>query len=48
MPLYQTGGYRVKPSAENEVKQAIKDFVAYVQSQRAGHADVSGRLARKK
>jgi quinol monooxygenase YgiN len=36
MPLYQTGGYRVKPSAVNEVKQAIKDFVAYVQVNEPG------------
>ena len=36
MPLYQTGGYRVKPSAVNKVKQAIKDFVAYVQANEPG------------
>ena len=30
MPLYQTGGFQVKPSAVNKVKQAIKEFVAYV------------------
>ena len=28
MPLYQTGGYQVKPSGVNKVKQAIKEFVA--------------------
>ncbi len=36
MPLYQTGGYRVKPSAVNKVKQAIKEFVAYVQANEPG------------
>jgi quinol monooxygenase YgiN len=36
MPLYQTGGYRVKPEAVNKVKQAIKDFVAYVQANEPG------------
>lgn len=36
MPLYQTGGYRVKPSAVNKVKQAIQDFVAYVQANEPG------------
>ena len=28
MPIYQTGGYQVKSSAVNKVKQAIKEFVA--------------------
>jgi len=32
MAIYQTGGYRVKPSAVNKVKQGIKDFVAYLQA----------------
>ena len=36
MPLYQTGGYRVKPSAVNKAKQAIKEFVAYVQANEPG------------
>jgi hypothetical protein len=26
MAIYQTGGYQVKPSAVDEVKQAIKEF----------------------
>jgi quinol monooxygenase YgiN len=34
--LYQTGGYQVKPSAVNKVKQAIKDFVAYVKANEPG------------
>ncbi len=36
MPLYQPGGYQVKPSAVNKVKQAIKEFVAYVQANEPG------------
>ena len=36
MPIYQTGGYRVKPAAVNKVKHAIKDFVAYVQANEPG------------
>jgi quinol monooxygenase YgiN len=32
MHICQTGGYRVKPSAVNKVKQAIKDFVEYVRT----------------
>ena len=36
MPLYQTGGYRVKPSAVNKVKEAIKEFVTYVQANEPG------------
>lgn len=36
MPIYQTGGYQVKPSAVNKVKQAIKEFVAYVQANEPG------------
>jgi len=27
MPIYQTGGYQVKPSAVDKVKQAIQEFV---------------------
>jgi len=36
MAIYQTGGYQVKPSAVNKVKQAIKDFVRYVQENEPG------------
>lgn len=36
IPLYQTGGYRVTPAAVNKVKQAIKEFVAYVQANESG------------
>jgi len=36
MPIYQTGGYQVKPSAVDKVKEAIREFVAYVQTQEAG------------
>ena len=36
MQIYQTGGYQVKLSAVNKVKQAIKDFVAYVQANEPG------------
>jgi len=36
MPIYQTGGYQVKPSAVNKVKQAIAEFVAYVQANEPG------------
>src|SRR6516225_3383915 len=36
MPIYQTGGYQVKPSAVNKVKQAIKEFVSYVQANEQG------------
>jgi quinol monooxygenase YgiN len=36
VPIYQTGGYRVKASAVDKVKRAIKDFVAYVQSNEPG------------
>ena len=32
MPIYQTGGYRVKASGVDKVKAAIKDFVAYVEA----------------
>jgi quinol monooxygenase YgiN len=32
MPIYQTGGYQVKPSAVNRVKEAIRQFVAYVKA----------------
>ena len=36
MPIYQTGGYQVKPSAVNKVKQAISEFVSYVQANEPG------------
>lgn len=36
MPLYQTGSYQVKSSAVNKVKQAIKEFVAYVKANEPG------------
>lgn len=36
MPLYQTGGYHVKASGVNKVKQAIKEFVEYVQANEPG------------
>ena len=36
MPIYQTGGYRVKPSAVEKVEKAIKEFVAYVQANEPG------------
>lgn len=36
MPIYQTGGYRVKPSAVDKVKQAIKEFVSYVKANEPG------------
>lgn len=36
MPIYQTGGYRVKPSAVDKVKQAIKEFVSYVKTNEPG------------
>jgi len=36
MPIYQTGGYRVKPEAVEKVKQAIQVFVKYVQENEPG------------
>jgi len=30
MPIFRTGGYRVKPSAVEKVKRAIQVFVRYV------------------
>ncbi|HLW51742.1 MAG TPA: antibiotic biosynthesis monooxygenase [Candidatus Angelobacter sp.] len=36
MPIYQTGGYRVKASGVEKVKKAIKEFVAYVQANEPG------------
>lgn len=36
MPIFQTGGYRVKASDVEKVKQAIKEFVAYVRESEPG------------
>ena len=36
MPIFQTGGYQVKPSAVNKVKLAIKEFVQYVRTSEPG------------
>lgn len=36
MAIYQTGGYRVKSSAVEKVKQAITVFVRYVQENEPG------------
>ncbi len=36
MPIYQTGSYQVKPAAVGKVKQAIAEFVRYVQSNEPG------------
>ena len=36
MAIFQTGGYQVKPSAVNKVKEAIREFVAYVQANEPG------------
>jgi quinol monooxygenase YgiN len=36
MLIYQTGGYQVKPSAVEKVKQAIKEFVHYAQENEPG------------
>jgi quinol monooxygenase YgiN len=36
MPIYQTGGYQVRPSGVDKVTQAIKEFVAYVKANEPG------------
>ena len=36
MAIYQTGAYQVKPSAVGKVKQAIQEFVRYVQANEPG------------
>ena len=36
MPIFQTGGYRVKSSAVEKVKRAIQVFVRYVQEHEPG------------
>jgi hypothetical protein len=36
MPIFQTGAYQVRPSGVGEVKQAIEEFVHYVQTNEPG------------
>jgi len=36
MAIYESGGYRVKASAVDKVKRAIKEFVEYVQAHEPG------------
>lgn len=36
MPLYQTGGYRVKAAAVEKVKRAIEELVRYVTDHEPG------------
>src|ERR1700756_2638978 len=36
MPIYQTGGYQVKPSGVNKVKKAIRKSVANVKANEPG------------
>jgi len=36
MAIYQTGGSQAKASAVDKVKQAIKDFVRYVEENEPG------------
>lgn len=36
MPVFQTGGYQVRSSAVNKIKQAIREFVEYVRINEAG------------
>jgi quinol monooxygenase YgiN len=36
MPIYQTATYRVEPSAIDEVKAAIVEFVEYVRTNESG------------
>jgi quinol monooxygenase YgiN len=36
MQIYQTGSYRVKPSAVVKVKQAIQEFVRHVEANEPG------------
>ena len=36
MPIFETGGYRVKRSAVPRVKKAIREFVAYVKAHEPG------------
>jgi quinol monooxygenase YgiN len=36
MPIYQLARYQVRPSGVEKVKQAIQEFVAYIQSNEPG------------
>jgi quinol monooxygenase YgiN len=36
MAIYQTGGYQVKSSAVDKIKQAIEEFVRYVRANEPG------------
>ncbi len=36
MAIYQTGGYQVRASGVDKVKQAIREFVSYVQANEPG------------
>ena len=36
MPIFQTGGYQVRSSTVNKIKQAIKEFVEYVRTNEPG------------
>lgn len=36
MPIFETGGYRVKRSAIPKIKKAIREFVAYVKAHEPG------------
>ena len=36
MPIYETGGYRVRKSAVQKVKKAIQQFVRYVKANEPG------------
>ena len=36
MPLYETGAYRVKASAIDNVKRAIREFIAYLTTNEPG------------
>src|SRR5262252_5874557 len=36
MPIFQTGGYQVKPTAVHKVEEAIRQFVSYVQANETG------------
>jgi quinol monooxygenase YgiN len=36
MAIYQTGGYQVKPTAVKKVKEAIREFVEYIQQNEPG------------
>jgi quinol monooxygenase YgiN len=36
MPIFQSGAYQVKPAAVDRVKQAIREFVRYVEASEPG------------